>query len=138
MNRFSSGLLAVLSLCAAPALAQAQPRIGSYQKPQVNPNPTISPYLNLGRGPAGSGAATNYYTVVRPQLDMQGNVITLQQQFQNLRQAQQTTQAAETDALHLATGHSIGGFFSFSHYFPQLSKGSPSQRPPSAGSGGQR
>ena len=53
---------------ASPSVARAQTgQIGSYNRPKTNTYPTVSPYLNLGRG--GGNPAVNYYGIVRPQMD---------------------------------------------------------------------
>ncbi|MBI3411671.1 MAG: hypothetical protein HY040_25355 [Planctomycetes bacterium] len=138
MNRWRFAFVAVLGLWALPSLAQAQPRLGSYQRPQVNPNPTFSPYLNLVRGGAGGVANTaiDYYGIVRPQLDFRNNVTTLQQQLQGI-QMQQTQQATEAEANIPATGRAVGGFLNYSHFFPQMTQGG-GNRPAPTGSAGQR
>ncbi len=60
-------LLIVLTL-AMPNVVFAQTgQIGSYNRPRTNTYPSVSPYLNMGRG--GSNPAVNYYGIVRPQVD---------------------------------------------------------------------
>jgi hypothetical protein len=138
MNRWLSGVLAVLVLWAMPALAHGQSRIGSYQRPQVNPHPTVSPYLNLGRGGNGVGTAIDYYGIVRPQQDLRNNVVNLQQQIQGLQQTQPVLPVAESDANLPITGRGIGGFMNYGHYFPLLTQGTAGNRPVPTGSAGTR
>ena len=139
MKRWLSGFVALVAVSILPAVGHAQSRIGSYQRPVVNPNPTFSPYLNLARGAGGGVASTaiDYYGIVRPQLDLRTDVTTMQQQLQGL-QTQQSTQTGETDPGAPATGRTIGGFLNYSHYFPQFTHGSGSSRTVPAGYAGQR
>ena len=63
--RISLGIALALAM---PDVSSAQTgQIGSYNRPKTNSYPTVSPYLNLGRG--GNNAAVNYYGLVRPQKD---------------------------------------------------------------------
>src|SRR5688500_4172615 len=73
-------LAAVVGVLALGTSVHAQPQIGSYSPPVVNPKPAVSPYLHLNRG--GSSAAVNFFGIVRPQLDNQRSIQQLQQQFQ--------------------------------------------------------
>src|SRR4051794_3871339 len=78
MRRIFFRTLLTLAAAAVPNLAHAQfGNIGSYSPPQVNPYPVYSPYLNMNR--PGS-AATNYYGIVRPQMNAARN-------FQQINQA---------------------------------------------------
>ncbi len=112
-------------LCIALALgtnAYAQPQIGSYTPPVVNPRPLISPYLNLNaRGMTNS--AVNYYGIVRPQMENHQAIQQLQQQFQTTQNLQpgQTGQLQEGEMM--PTGHTMGGYFNYSHFFPIYSRG---------------
>jgi hypothetical protein len=86
--------------------------------PQLN-RPTVSPYLNLLR-PGGS-AAFNYYTLVRPQLDFQQSINTIQTQVLQNRQtltdlAQQSSNSGGASDLpptsNVPAFLNTGGYFS--------------------------
>jgi hypothetical protein len=112
MKHCPAGLIAMLILATG---VQAQPPIGSYTPPQVNPNPAFSPYLNLNRG---NNPAINYYGVVRPQVENQQAIQQLQQQFQGT-QAMMPGQGGPLATEDIGpTGHRLGGFFNYSHYYP--------------------
>ncbi|HWY88680.1 MAG TPA: hypothetical protein VNX28_18350 [Gemmataceae bacterium] len=131
MKSCLAGLLAALILASG---AYAQPQIGSYTPPVVNPHPTISPYLNLNRG--GVNPAINYYGIVRPQIENHQAIQNLQQQFQTTQgmiQGQAGAQASEEMA---PTGRAAGGYFNYSHYFPLYSRGAGGTS--AAGSNGTR
>src|SRR5205814_6617577 len=86
-----------------------------------NPRPTVSPFLNLGRG--GSGAI-NYYGIVKPQLDTQRNLQQLQQEYKGLQaMSQPTTEDAAGGAANAPVyTQGFGGFFYYSHYYPLLNR----------------
>jgi hypothetical protein len=118
MKHCIAGLCTVLTLATS---AYAQPQIGSYTPPVVNPRPLISPYLNLNaRGMTNS--AVNYYGIVRPQMENHQAIQQLQQQFQMTQNLQpgQTGQMQPDEMM--PTGHSMGGYFNYSHYFPIYSR----------------
>jgi hypothetical protein len=115
MKRFGAGLAAVLCLGTG---VQAQAPIGSYTPPQVNPYPTVSPYLNLNRN---LNSATNYFGVVRPQFDNQQAIQQLQQQYQAIQGTQGMMPAGTGPVAPeeiAPTGHRMGGSFNYSHYYP--------------------
>jgi hypothetical protein len=85
--------------------------------------PTVSPYLLLNRGNAGS-FALNYYNLVRPQFAFHNAILSLQQE-QNLLAQQQLTQSAGLEgdiAAMLGTGHRFG-YFTHSRYFMNNTRG---------------
>ena len=73
MQRWLGWALLWGAICLLPANDQAQ-----YQSP-YSPGP-CSPYLNLLRG--GGSLTSNYYGLVRPQLDFQQGITQLQRQVQ--------------------------------------------------------
>ena len=115
MKHCQAGLIAMLFLGTG---VNAQPPIGSYTPPQVNPNPAFSPYLNLNRG---NNPAINYFGVVRPQFENQQAIQQLQQQFQGT-QGMMPGQGGPVATEDIGpTGHRMGGFFNYSHYYPLFS-----------------
>jgi hypothetical protein len=96
-------LAALVSGAAAPAQQPGAPR------------PAYSPYLNLLR--PGGNAATNYYGLVRPQIDFRNQADALQQQINTNRAA--IGVAAQVDP---ATGLPVTGhqtrFMNYGSYFP--------------------
>jgi hypothetical protein len=124
--------LRTLSLALTLALAQdiyAQPQIGSYSPPVVNPRPVVSPYLNLNRG--GSPPAINYYGIVRPQIENHQAIQGLQQQVQTTQTQLQNQTGAMANEEMAPTGRAVGGYLNYTHYFPLFSRGA-------GGSGGAR
>ncbi len=110
--RLSKLSIAVAGLLASAATAQAQ--VGQYNRPQINPRPTVSPYLGIVRG----NAAVNYFAFVRPQMEMNRQLYQLQQEvvpppanfvapIDPLQQSQGTG---------LITGHPVS-FRNYSHYY---------------------
>ena len=103
--------------------AQQNPtgQIGVYN-PQRPATPTYSPYNNLTRP---GGAASNYFGVIRPQMDSMRS-------FQQIQQSQSGFGAAPADetlypsgpqssqdtGTRLQTGHAVS-YFNTMHYFPQ-------------------
>jgi hypothetical protein len=130
--------LLALALGLAPIEAWAQPftqpnrpgQIGQYVPPQTNPNPTVSPFLNLTRP---GGAAINYFGIVRPQMEAM-------QAFQQIQQNQAALAAGAAGyggydplnpfgqqlwvdpASRLQTGHAVS-YFNTQQYFPTPGKG---------------
>jgi hypothetical protein len=114
--------LAALLACAASAQAQ----IGIYNRPQINPRPTVSPYLNILRG----NPAINYFGSVRPQMEVNRQIFQMQQEMQGQASmpmpvdplAQQLTAqmmlqtASTTGTTGTVTGHPTT-FYNYSHYF---------------------
>jgi hypothetical protein len=90
-------------------------QIGGYNQPNVRSRPTYSPYLNLGQG---TGGASAYYGIVRPQFDINRNTIQLGQlqQFVNQPPGAVGPGMGDQPQLTLDTGHHAT-FFSTSHYF---------------------
>jgi hypothetical protein len=118
MKLWLAGCIAVLLLESG---VRAQPQIGSYIPPVVNPRPAISPYLNLNRT---LNPAINYYGIVRPQIENHQAITQLQQQVQTT-QTQIQNQTGQTGLMGqdemLPTGRT-GGYFNYSHYFPIYSR----------------
>jgi hypothetical protein len=117
MKRFMWAALASVGLggwLAAPASAQ----IGGYQRPYQNPYPAFSPILNMG---AGGNPATNYFGIVRPQMQTAAALQQLQANQQLLmgNQAPGQTPALTADGQLVlpTTGHPVG-FNDYSRYFP--------------------
>lgn len=90
-------------------------QIGGYNQPNVRSRPTYSPYLNLGQG---TGGASAYYGIVRPQFNINRNTVQLGQlqQFVNQPPGAVGPETGEQPQLTLDTGHHAT-FFSTSHYF---------------------
>jgi hypothetical protein len=84
--------------------------------------PTVSPWLNLGRGGA---PALNYYQGVRPETDLYRNI----SQTNRLNQQVSTNQQGIQDIASglLTTGHSVR-FMSYGYYFQNLSGQGGQQR----------
>lgn len=98
------------------AAAPAQAQIGTYVRPQINPRPTVSPYLNMQRG---GNAAINYYGVVRPQLETNRALFQLQQDVQMGQVGVAVALDPNQNAAILntgQTGHPVS-FFNYSHYY---------------------
>ncbi len=111
--RFALALTFTWALGNTQAFAQ----IGQYTRPQINPRPTVSPYLNLFRG---QSAAANYFGVVRPQIEMGRQLQTLQSEVQTLQTAPlagvvPVDQQAYTGVP--STGHPTS-YMNTSHFFP--------------------
>ena len=114
MKRYLAGALAAFTI--ATAGARAQPQIGNYNQPVVNPHPLISPYLNLNHG--GVPTAINYYGIVRPQIDNHQAIQHLQQQVQTTQGLIQNQTAPLANDEMAPTGRNVGGYFNYSHFFP--------------------
>jgi hypothetical protein len=115
---------------AAPAQAQ----IGVYNRPLINPRPTVSPYLNIFRG--GSGAV-NYYGVVRPQMETARQIYALQQEVAQMPPPMlfpaALTQGLPPPDAGSSTGHPVA-FQYHSHFYGRGGGGGGS--PPVAGGAG--
>lgn len=105
--------IALAGLLASAASAQAQ--IGVYNRPQINPRPTVSPYLSIFRG----NPAINYFGSVRPQIEMNRQLYQMQQEIQ----AAQPNLVLPFDPLQqglgttgMTTGHPVS-FQNYSHYY---------------------
>jgi len=120
MKRCFAATLVSLFLGSA---AHAQPQIGSYSAPVVNPHPVISPYLNLNR--TGTATSINYFGLVRPQMDNQRAIQQLQQQFKTTEnqvgQLGQLSQQQTTDEI-APTGRGVGGFMNYSHFYTPFNR----------------
>jgi|SRR5438128_1478628 len=126
--------LAGLGLAAGASRADAQvfaPR------QQYNPyaRPTVSPYVNLGRG---GNPAANYYGLIKPQMDANQQIQQLQLQ-QNQMQQQGLPLEDQAGLGGLGgfgggpfTGHN-SQFGNYSHYFPQPGGGVRPMTMPVAG-----
>jgi hypothetical protein len=120
MNRFivATGLLA---LFGGPALGQ----------PLYQPNQSpVSPYLNLLR--PGNSPGFNYYGLVKPQLQFQNDIMSLQQQVANNR----TSITDLNSQLTPTSGHSTY-FQTTGAYYPNrsISFGTGGARPNGANRG---
>ena len=119
--------LGVCCLTSGAALAQ----FGSYSRPQVNPNPTISPYLNMLNG---GNPAANYYGIIRPQIQSRQSIQNLQQQFQTFENSSYSMLGTSGYGLYgqgqgqgqgvnqITTGHPVM-FGNYSFYFPMMGTG---------------
>jgi hypothetical protein len=108
INTSRVGWLAVLGVMAFESSARAQ--IG---QPRPVSSPAYSPYLNLARP---GNAANNYYGLVRPQIDFQNQVNTLQQQYGVLSR-DVNAPAADQVLPPPTTGHAAQ-FMNYSRYYP--------------------
>jgi hypothetical protein len=116
----SSVAVLIVAISAGQARAQtAGPRVGS-----PPPGPTVSPYLNLLR--AGNSPAANYYGLVRPQLQTDAGIQSLQQQFLTA-QARPLPGQEPVDDL-LVTGHAAV-FMNYGGFFQSPTGGLPAGRP---------
>jgi len=104
----------VIMAASSPAYAQTG-KIGSYTQPQVNPHPAVSPYLNMTRG--GTNVATDYYGIVRPQLETQQTLQNLQSGLTQVQTDVATVHENTANNPMTESGHNIT-FFNYSHYFP--------------------
>jgi hypothetical protein len=105
MKQFSVAAIASLSILGLAAMGPVQAQVLS---PVANP--VLSPYLNLNR--AGSSLSNNYYNLVRPQLQYNAAISSLEQQVQANRVAQT---AAEPQG-PVTTGHPVS-FLNYRRYF---------------------
>jgi hypothetical protein len=110
--------LAVLAAWYGAGLNQASAQFGTLGQPPTR-SPAISPYINLGEG----GNAFNYYGLVKPQIDANKALTSLQQSMLLLNPdgsakgpLAQSSQAAALTGLQ--TGHPAT-FFNYGHYYPQ-------------------
>ena len=107
---------ALLALALGATLysaAPAQAQIGVYNRPLINPRPTVSPYLNMFRG--GSGAI-NYYGVVRPQIETSRQLYQLQQEVQQTAPAIVVPLDPQPQGLTSFTGHPVS-FQNYAHFY---------------------
>jgi hypothetical protein len=114
--RYRNRLVAVATIIALASAAPAHAQIGTYVRPQLNPRPTVSPYLNIYRG--GSGAI-NYYGIVRPQLETQRQLFQLQQEVQQVQPPFGIALDPQQNLATLSTGmtgHPVS-FQNYSHYY---------------------
>jgi hypothetical protein len=115
-----AGVTMLLWGTAANAQAPGQPR------PSAS-SPAYSPYLNLLR--PGS-TANNYYGLVRPQIDFQNSVNTLQQQYTNLNRDVNAPPPDQQPVLP-TTGHAAT-FMNYASFYPGLGGNRTSGRPTAA------
>ncbi len=88
----------------------AQSANAQFPQSQYQTQPAVSPYLNLNRG--GANLATNYFGIVRPQIDTRNSIQSLQSQINTLGAGSPT----DPLATELATGHTVQ-FMNYSMYF---------------------
>src|SRR5207249_283467 len=100
------GLIAIEGTCPAQAQGPAY---------QVNPGrkPVVSPYINLLR--SGTDPGINYYGIVRPEIAFRNSIQQVQEQQQQLVDANQQQTLATYMTLP-TTGH-VSGFQTQAKYF---------------------
>jgi hypothetical protein len=110
MTRLRLSFLAIAAWLATATVASAQPM------PNITPNPTFSPYLNLLRG--GSSPAINYFGIVRPEQRFMQSQIALSSQIRQTNQAiNDASQAVKGEdpnkppTGHAATFNNTMGYF---------------------------
>src|SRR5262245_27715859 len=111
MKRWLSALaLLVAGSYAQPAQA---PVVRSYPW-RHSPPPPVSPWVALGRG-VGINPGLAYFSIVRPTMEAQRNLATIQQEMLNQQAfgAGNTTTAPVTTGVD--TGHAV--FLNYGHYF---------------------
>jgi hypothetical protein len=119
----SSVAVWIVALSAGQARAQTTgPRVGS-----PPPGPTVSPYLNLLR--AGNSPVANYYGLVRPQLQTNAGIQSLQQQLLTAQARPLPGQEPADDLL--VTGHAAV-FMNYGGFFQSPTGGLPAARPQGA------
>ncbi len=106
-----SAIFAAVPASAVPARGQ-QPR--EYGPPPLRA-PAVSPYLNLLRPDAG--VIPNYYSLVRPELELRSYA---QSQGMALRRLQQQVRSGRSDSRQ-TTGHP-SYFLNYSRYYPGFSR----------------
>jgi hypothetical protein len=130
MKRLACASLFALGLwswTAGSAMAQF-----SYSRPQVNPRPTTSPYLNLANG---GNAATSYYGIIRPQIQSSQNMQQLQQDLRTFENASFSMLGTSANNPYMQgqnqgqgpnqgiyTGHPVV-FGNYGFYFPMMGGG---------------
>jgi len=119
-------LLGLFATLIFGSTVSAQPQIGSYNPPVYNPQPLVSPYLNLNNNRGGVNPAINYFGIVRPQIENQQAVQQLQLQVQAnhglIQGIGQGLGQVGNEEIG-PTGHAMGGFFNYGHYYPLYSRG---------------
>ena len=121
MRRLLSAALILtgsLVLASSEARSQGPGTAG----PSTYTRPTVSPWLNLGRG---GPAALNYYQGVRPETDLYRNISQTNRLNQQVSSNQQGIQDIASGLL--TTGHSVR-FMSYGYYFQNLSSQGGQQR----------
>jgi hypothetical protein len=116
-------LATFLFLSAHSSNAHGQPP----SRQQINPYPTVSPYLNLAR--QRGNPAINYYGLVRPQFAFRSAVQQLQQGIQANQDAFVDLETASTGLPATGLG---AGFFTHLRYFQSTGGGRMSQQPPAS------
>ncbi len=125
MYRFVAALLACFALVmiVGPQPARAQQSVRTRYRNSLLNRPTVSPYLNLVRRD-GSLGASNYQTLVRPQLEARQNAFRQQQTINNVQRQVNTLQTDFRQSQALGTrqtGHPTR-FMTYSHYYPSLGR----------------
>jgi hypothetical protein len=95
------------------SFASAQVPLGGYSPPQVGP-PAFSPWLNMNRP---GGGATNYFGMVKPQMQTQQQLQNLQYQQNLLQSGVGTGVGADQNVPLSTTGHPVR-YMDYSRYFP--------------------
>jgi len=122
MKRWQMALTFGLA-CVLPQAATAQ-TVGSYPWRAPTSSP-VSPYLNLNRGGSGN-AGINYFSLVRPQIETQKNIASINQEL-----FQMAPGAFGSGALGTSTGmgassgftgqeNAAPSFMNYGHYFPSM------------------
>jgi len=115
-----AGGLAFLSVGQARCQVVIRQGVGA-----APPGPTVSPYINLLR--AGNSPAANYYGLVRPQLQTNAGLQSLQQQFLSAQGRPPGGPDLSDDML--VTGHAAV-FMNLGGYFQSTTGGIAGRRPP--------
>src|SRR5437870_2506783 len=110
LNKTALALTLSALACAAPAQAQ----IGVYVQPQINPRPTVSPYLSILR----NNPAATYYGLVRPQQQAAQQLMQLQQEAALFQQPglMYPLEQQQLNLTGVTTGHAVS-FQNYSHYY---------------------
>lgn len=96
----------------------ARAQLGSYNRPMVNPRPTVSPYVNMF---SFANPAAAYFGIVRPEQQFGQTLNALQNQYQNMQGTlNQLGNAPLGQENLLMTGHPVM-FMNYSYYFPMMS-----------------
>jgi len=118
-----SAIALAIGLCCSVGDAQAQYKGGSRPFDAQARRPSVSPYMNLINN--NTGVATNYQSLVRPQIDQQNYnshsssaIKNLQRQTNSLQRAKS---GSEGNQKLRPTGHAAMRQ-NYSHFYPGLSK----------------
>lgn len=128
-RRFALAALALVGWSTSDLMAQSYTPKSRAPKRASNryvpSRPTVSPYLNLLRNDAS--AATNYYTLVRPQLDQQAlnyqQQMMINEQSEEIRQLQSQRVESQKLVVRVPQGNGRSGsvYNDRSHFYPQTS-----------------